>query len=153
MRDKSKFSQPEEMDLWVLISKVRKQLLTVSDRELRKSDISTVQLGILHALYNASEAGITPNLSDLARWIMRQHNTVSVMLTGMEKRGLVQLERNPAKKKGLKITITDKGSKLYEEMMEKRKAVPAIIGSLTVRERKQLKSLLEKLDEKSRLIL
>ena len=77
---KDTIGQDEEIELWALISQVRKELLTASDRELRRFGVSTVQLGILHALNNAYEAGVSPSLSDLSRWVIRKHNTVSVIL-------------------------------------------------------------------------
>ena len=139
----------KELDLWLLISRVRKELLMASDRELKRSGLTSVQMGILHALYKANESGVSPNLSDLARWVIRQHNTVSVMLTSMEKRGLVQIERG-APKKGMRITITEKGAHLYLEVMAKRKAVPSILGSLTPKEQQRLRVLLLKLDQGAR---
>lgn len=146
-------SQPEEIELWVLISQVRKEILMASDRELKRFGVSTVQLGILHALYTAQEAGVSPNLSDLSRWVMRKHNTVSVILNSMEKRGLVLLERTSQRKRTVQVSITEKGRALYEAHMNNRKAVPQILGSLTQQERDQLVTLLKKLDLKSREIL
>ena len=139
----------EEMDLWFLISRVRKEMLMASDRELKRYKLSSVQMGILHALYNAHESGFSPNLSDIARWVFRQHNTVSVMLSTMEKKGLVTLERTPPPR-SMKIDITDQGIQIYKEAMSKRKAVPAILRSLSSKERDQLKKILNKLDLKAR---
>jgi DNA-binding MarR family transcriptional regulator len=146
-------SQDEEVELWALLSQVRKELLTASDRELRRFGVSTVQLGILHALNNAYEAGVSPSLSDLSRWVIRQHNTVSVILGGMEKRGLVELDRTSQRKRTLRINITEKGRDLYAEHMKNRKNIPQILGSLSLEERDQLRTLLRKLDQKSRDIL
>ena len=145
-------SGEEELELWILISRVRKELLVASDRELRRFGLSSVQMGILHALYKARQSGVLPNLSDLSRWVIRQHNTVSVMLTSMEKRGLVQLERS-SQKRSVRISITDKGYDLYEEVMGKRKAVLGILGSLSPKEREKLRDLLTKMDQKARDIL
>lgn len=142
----------EEMDLWFLISRVRKELLMASDRELKRYNLSSVQMGILHALYNAHESGLSPNLSDLARWVIRQHNTVSVMLSAMGKKGLVTLERTTPPK-GMRIDITDQGIELYKEAMSKRKAIPLIVGILSQKERDQLKRILNKLDLKARDVL
>ncbi len=146
-------SQDEEVELWALLSQVRKELLTASDRELRRFGISTVQLGILYALNNAYEAGVSPSLSDLSRWVIRQHNTVSVILGGMEKRGLVQLDRTSRPKRTVQISITEKGQELYYQHMKNRKNIPQILGSLSPEERDQLRTLLRKLDQKSRDIL
>ncbi len=140
--------EEDELDLWILISRVRKKLLMASDRELKRSGLSSVQMGILHALYSAHQVGVSPNLSDLSRWVIRQHNTVSVMLTSMEKRGLVQIERS-ATRKGMRINITEEGARLYRQAMEKRRAIPEILGSLSSKERRQLKAILNKLDQKA----
>ncbi|MBT4512350.1 MAG: winged helix DNA-binding protein [Chloroflexi bacterium] len=124
-------SQDEEAELWALLSQVRKELLTASDRELRPLGVSTVQLGILHALKTAYEAGVSPSLSDLSRWVIRQHNTVSVILDGMEKRGLVQLDRTSQPKRTVRISITEKGQDIYNQHMHNRKNIPQILGSLS----------------------
>ena len=147
-------NQDEEYELWILISQVRKELLTVSDRELkRRFGISTVQLGILYALNNAYEAGIIPSLSNLSRWVMRKHNTVSVILAGMEKRDMVKLDRGLEGKRSVRVRITDNGLSLYQDITQKRKHIRQILGSLTPEERDQLKTLLGKLENKSRDIL
>lgn len=150
---KDTIGQDEEIELWALISQVRKELLTASDRELRRFGISTVQLGILYALNNAYEADVSPSLSDLSRWVTRKHNTVSVILGGMEKRGLVQLDRTSQPKRAVQIRITAKGREVYHQHMKNRKAIPQILGSLSPEERDQLRTLLRKLDQKSRDIL
>ncbi|MCP4612808.1 MAG: winged helix DNA-binding protein [Planctomycetes bacterium] len=146
-------TQDEEYEIWILIAQVRKELLMVSDRELKRLGISSVQLGILYALNNAYNAGISPSLSDLSRWVNRQHNTVSVILGGMEKRGLVQLDRTSQPKRTVRISITEKGMTLYDQHMQNRKNIPQILGSLSPEERDQLRTLLRKLDQKSRDIL
>lgn len=147
-------NQDEEYELWTLISQVRKELLMVSDRELkRRFGISSVQLGILYALNNAYEAGISPSLSDLSRWVLRKHNTVSVILNGMEKRDLVNLERGLDGKRSVRVHITENGRSLYHDTLQKRKHIKQILGNLTPEERDQLKAILRKLDHKSRDIL
>lgn len=147
-------SQDEELDLWMLLSQVRKELLMVSDRELKKRfGISTVQLGILVALYNAHEAGVSPSLSDLSRWVIRKHNTVSVILGGMESRGLVRVERGSEGKRSVIVHITDSGRELHDDIQQKRRHIREILGVLTPEERQILTALLRKLDQKSREIL
>jgi len=147
-------SQDEEIELWMLLSQVRKELLMVSDRELKKRfGISTVQLGILAALYTAHEAGVAPSLSDLSRWVIRKHNTVSVTLTGMETRGLVRIERGSEGKRSVIVHITDSGRELYDHIQQKRKHIREILGALNPEERRSLAGLLRKLDQKSREIL
>ena len=146
-------SKDDEIELWALISQVRKELLTASDRELKRLGISTVQLGILHALNNAYEAGVSPSLSDLSRWVVRQHNTVSVILSGMEKRELIQLDHDSKRQRTLRISITEKGRDIYHQHMSNRKNIPLILGSLSPEERDQLRIILRKLDQKSRDIL
>ena len=79
--------------------------------------------------------------------------TVSVILDGMEKRGLVQLERASQHGRSVRISITEKGLALYDQHMKNRKNIPQILGVLSGEERNQLGALLKKLDQKSRDIL
>ena len=144
----------EEFEVWLLLSQVRKELLMASDRELKKRfGISTVQLGIIHALYAADEAGISISLSDLSRQVLRKHNTVSVILNGMEERGLIKIERDNENRRSISISLTDDGRAVFRETEAKRKNIKLIIGSLTAKERAQLVALLKKIDQKARDIL
>lgn len=152
--EKREITTQEQLSVWMLLSQVRKELLMVSDQELKKRfGVSTVQMGVLYALNEASESGITPTISDLARSILRKHNTVSVILRGMEKRGLITMDRSHKGKRNVTVRITEKGQEIFTAIEGKRENIKTIIGSLTVKERQQLITLLQKLDRQSRDIL
>ncbi|MFO8101801.1 MAG: MarR family transcriptional regulator [Dehalococcoidia bacterium] len=152
--EKKRITTEEELGVWMLLSQVRKELLMASDQELKKRfGISTVQLGILYALNNAAESGIAPSISDLARSILRKHNTVSVILAGMEKRGLIKMERLNKGKRSVTVHITEEGRDIFDAIEARRKNIKEIIGTLSARERRQLINLLQKLDRQAREIL
>jgi len=139
-------SPEEEYRLWTLLSQVNDGMLRARDIELKRFDISTVQVAILYAV---KSLGGSPTPSEISQWVFRKPHTVSAALERMEKHGLVKLTRNTSGKRQVRVSMTSRGEEIYRLQHRRRKVIPAILGSLTPAEREQLRKLMERLRQKT----
>lgn len=139
-------SPDEEYRLWTLLSQVNDGMLRARDNELKRFDISTVQVAILYAVKNL---GGSPTPSEISQWVFRKPHTVSAALERMERHGLVKLTRNTRGKRQVRVEMTARGEEIYRLQHRKRRVIPAILGSLTPEERDYLRILLDRLRQKT----
>jgi len=87
---------------------------------------------------------------DLSKWLLRNLNTVSTLISKMGKEGLVEKTKNKEDGK-VYVTLTQKGSDEWNKASER--AIFLTFSVLSQKERKQLKVLLKKLRTRARNIL
>jgi len=134
-------------NLFVILDQTRDTLIRAVELELRQSEINFAQARILHSL-TQKKNGMTQG--DLSEWHLRNLNTVSTLISRMEKEGLVKKTKN--KKDGrVYVTLTQKGSEVWDEVSER--AIFLTFSVLSEKEKKQLKALLKKLRTEARNIL
>ncbi|MBM3133257.1 MAG: winged helix-turn-helix transcriptional regulator [Chloroflexi bacterium] len=135
--------------MWVLLSEVAKGLRMAIEKDLAPLSVSSMQVGVMYALHMMKDSGVTPTPSSISRWLSRKPHTVSALLERMEKQDLVSLHRDSSGKGPVRVELTEKGKRIYQEAGEKSTALATIFGSLSANQRKQLRALLGKLDQKS----
>lgn len=123
-----------------LISKVRHYMNRSRQKELNTYNISPGQARILFILFNL---GHKPSLTELSKHTDRQINTLSQLITKMEKNGLVRKVRETPKSSLISFEITKKGIETYQNSA-KANSVDKTMSVLTEDERQQLISLLKK---------
>jgi len=96
---------------------------------------------VLFFVKNA-KAPATP--AEISRWLFREPNTVSQLLTRMEKQGLIRKAKDLERKNLVRITLTEKGEEAYQGQTEMR-VISKILSSLSPKERDKLGSYLKKL--------
>jgi DNA-binding MarR family transcriptional regulator len=139
-------SPDEEYRLWTLLSQVNDGMLRARDNELKQFGMSTVQVAILYAVKNL---GGSPTPSEISHWVFRKPHTVSATLDRMERHGLVRLTRNAKGKRQVRVGMTAKGEEVYRLQHRGRRVIPSILGSLSHPEREQLRTLLDRLRQKT----
>ncbi len=135
-------SPGEEYELWSLLGQVNDGMLRARDNELRQFGISAVQVAILHAI---KTLGHPPTQSEIARWVVRKPHTVAAALERMERQGLITQVRSAGGRREVKVEVTQKGEEAYRRQHRQRRVIPAILSSLTPRERDLLRATLKKL--------
>lgn len=134
-------------NLFIILDQTRDTLVRAVELELRQSGINFAQARILHSLTQAKN-GMTQG--DLSEWHLRNLNTVSTLISKMEKEGLVKKTKN--KKDGrVYITLTQKGSEVWDKVTER--AIFLTFSVLSEEEKTQLKVLLRKMRTEARHIL
>jgi DNA-binding MarR family transcriptional regulator len=114
-------------------------IIRARELELAQYGITREQMSILHALL-ISDGSAT--IDEIGTIIVRQHNSVSTIVSRMSKLGLVKKERMPHEKK-FRVLITEKARKTVSAIP--RKSIEMIFNCLTVEEKVQLATHLEQL--------
>ena len=116
-------------------------LAMVAD-SLSEANLVPLQYGTMTYLNKETgEPGI--DQVGLAARLGIDRNNVGVILTGLEKRGLVERRVDPADQRARRLYLTAKGEKLYQQLQPLNSAAnERILASLSVRERELLLDLL-----------
>ena len=82
--------------------------------------------------------------AQIAYFIFRKQNTVSVNVKRMEKQGLLKKNINRNRKNGVTLSLTKKGEAIYKKTLD-REPINNIMSSLSPKQIEQLSSYLETL--------
>lgn len=110
--------------------------------ELKPYKLSVIATGLLYIL-KASAEPVT--LGELSRWLFRKPHSISELVTRMAKQGLVTKTADPQKKKGVRVSITEKGDQILSQYMEEMQVIRRVMSSLSEEETKYFKACLEKI--------
>jgi DNA-binding MarR family transcriptional regulator len=114
---------------------------TIVASELDELGIYPRQYGLMLVL--ASEGPLSQG--ELAEWVRTDRTTMVALVDGLEERGFVRRERNPADRRAYRLLLTDQGRRaITRGKALMRRAEKQLLGSLTERERRQLIELLGK---------
>ena len=138
---KSILSSDQDYKLWVLLYQTRDALLKARKQELKRYGISPMRTAVLFVIQAIGNKA-TP--AEISRWLFREPNSVSEILSRMEKAGLVRKVRDLGRNNSVRVAITEKGQQaLYQAT--KTESIHRIVSSLSEEERQQLRSLLKTL--------
>jgi len=125
-------------DLWLLMGKIHHKRMLLRQKELKEYNIPTRQLYMLQLI---RDLGPKTTISEIAKTVEREVESISRQMVSMEKDGLITRTRVSPKSRLLKIELTEKGSQLAK-ISGKSKAMDKIISVLNTEEQQKLYSLL-----------
>jgi len=125
-------------DLWLLMGKIHHKRILLRQRELNEYNIPTRQLFMLQII---RDLGSKATISEMAKTVEREVESISRQMVSMEKDGLIKRTRVSPKSRLLKIELTERGIKLAK-ISGKSKAMDKIISVLNTEEQQKLYSLL-----------
>jgi DNA-binding MarR family transcriptional regulator len=99
-------SQNLVLKLWFLLHQVRDVIMSCEDQVFGKQKLTTERYLVL-ALTKLSDGHVRP--VDLARWLGRSPNSVSMLVDRMVKAGLVRRVRSRGDRRALQLIVTSKG--------------------------------------------
>jgi MarR family transcriptional regulator, organic hydroperoxide resistance regulator len=137
----TKTSRQKEGQLWTLLNQTHHAMWRARERELDGIDISMIQSGVLFLVSTIDEP-VTPAM--LSRYLYREPHTISGLLGRMEKQGLVKRVRDLKRKNQVRVELTQKGKKAYQQQ-NKAGVVNKIVTNLSQEERANMSVYLEKL--------
>jgi DNA-binding MarR family transcriptional regulator len=140
-------SEDPFFNMFVLYITTGDAITNAAELELAQYGVNFPQARILFML-NRENRPVT--IQELSQWVLRELNSVSILINKMETAGLVQKTRIPGDKKTY-ISLTDGGSELFNRITSK--APDMIFSALTDSERKELETYLKKLLKKARNLL
>jgi MarR family transcriptional regulator, organic hydroperoxide resistance regulator len=134
--------QKENRDftLWAMIIRTRDAIFKARDNELSQYGITAVEA---RALYIISLIGEQATPAMISRWMLREHNTVTALLTRMEKKGFITKTKDPEKLNSWRIALTKKGMEAYQNSLI-REAISEVFTVLTNEEREVVINSLQK---------
>jgi len=141
---KNHLPSDDDFNLWMLLNQVRHITYLAMQKEHRHYGISTMRAIVLFYIKTIETIKGKATPAEISRWMLRAPHTVSSILTGMEKAGLVSKVKDPVKKSEVNVTLTEKGNQAYKQSL-KRKSLGGIFSCLSAEERQQLDSSLKKL--------
>jgi DNA-binding MarR family transcriptional regulator len=112
------------------------------------ADLSGPRMGILMRLLAEEERGNHQGIrpTRLSHYQNVKKNTVSSLLSGLEEQGLIERTIDAEDKRGFNIRITPAGrERIISSMPERVRLINELTAVLTVAEKQQLITLLEKL--------
>lgn len=136
------------INLSVLLIQTVDTITKAIELELNQYKISFPEARILFMLVKENKA-VTFN--EISEWVLRELNSVSVLVTKMEAAGLVEKIRKPGDKKTY-VLLTEKGADLYNNKITE-KAQHMIFTILTDDQRQQFEGLLKILRNRARNLL
>jgi MarR family transcriptional regulator, 2-MHQ and catechol-resistance regulon repressor len=137
-------SENEVRALNALITLVRAaEAVTVNlHRDLGGKRLTSSQFGVLEALVHLGPLC----QGELALKLLRSGASVTSVVEGLEKRGLVARQRTVEDKRFVRVALTGKGRKLIQEIFPAHAArVARLFGALTGAEQEDLRRLCRKL--------
>jgi MarR family transcriptional regulator, organic hydroperoxide resistance regulator len=130
--------------MWGLIHQLRHAIYQIVKKELKSFGLSPAKTTTLFVIKYSDEQ-LSPG--EIAKLQLRSHNSVSVMIDGLAKDGLVKKTQDPNRKNVVRVALTEKGEQACNLAM-KSETIPRIFSCLTKEESKQLISSLEKVLDK-----
>ena len=130
------------LSTYVKLLRAAQTLQTLSIRHLAEHDLSPSQFAVLEALHHVGPLC----LSDLAHKVLMTGGNITMVVTNLEKHGLVK--RIPGKQDRRYITaeITSTGSRLMERIFPAHsRGIASLMSALTAGEQRQLGNLCRKL--------
>ncbi len=123
-------------------------MIRLRDREVRHLGITSMQGGVLWVLRTLEKEGTRATPAEISRRLSRQPPTTLALLDRLVKLGLITTESIEGRRQVL-VRLTDKGRETYRAYAAKREVIPRVISSLSVDERRQLRTGLVKLRQKA----
>ena len=105
-------------------------------------DVTPQQYNVIAILYEAGPL----STSDILEWMLEKNAGVSRLVDRLVKKELVSKAPNPTDKRLIKVNLTDRGKKIYDQIKKQVHRLDQHSSNLTEQEMEQLVSLLVKLN-------
>lgn len=137
-----------ETNLYILLDQVASLITNAIELEIKHLHITQPQARVLTMLSREDKPA---TIEELAKWTLKEFNSVSTLINRMEKKGLIKKVKKPGDLKTY-VILTEKGSELYHKKVTER-SIHLILEKLTSQEKIQLESILKKLRDTTRDLL
>lgn len=143
---KFQFENPDK-GVWVLLRQVHNLVSRCEDQVFSKHGLTTEQHGVLMAIKHINGP---VRITDIARWLDRSVNSVSMIVDRMVKAGLLRRTRDRKDRRTVFVTITSKAEKAYiPATVAGWELVQEILSSLSDEDKLTLVKLLETIRDKT----
>lgn len=137
---------PSAAEACLTLLRTASDVMLALDAHFTRHDISQGRFGILMTLARTGDGHRTP--AELAERLSCTRATVTGLLDGLERDGLVERRPSTDDRRRIDVTITKMGRVFLETMLPDHfRRVAALMSALSEKERRSLITLLAKVDE------
>ena len=130
------------LSMWVKLARAHDTFAKKTYEDIRSYGLTTAQFGVLECLGHLGPL----TLGELCRKQLVSGGNMTVVVDNLEKEGLVGRVQSKEDRRSIRVELTTKGKKLFDEIFVKHaKCVTGLAGSLTEKEQEELARLLKKL--------
>ncbi len=132
----------KDHNLWVLLLNTKEAMVAARTKDLSRCGITHMEAGVLSVVQNMEETRCAEaTVAEIARWLFRKPNTISTLISRMERKGLVERVSDLGRKNLVRVALTEKGRGIYERS-NATPYVKNVFSSLSADQRAQLWSIL-----------
>ena len=132
---------------WILLRQTYISVSKCEEAAFAKVGITLQQYKVLMAIKYINDP-VTP--TDVARWLDRNSNSITLIIDRMEKDGLVERVRNLRDRRALRLVITPKGQEIFDRAtMPGWELMKRLMSCFSGEELQTFDRLMEKLREKA----
>jgi DNA-binding MarR family transcriptional regulator len=136
------------VNLYILLDQTNSLVTNAVELEIKHLRVTQPQVRILTML-SREDKPVT--LDELAKWTLKEFNSVSTLINRMENKGLVKKIKKDGDLK-THVVLTEKGSDLYHTKVTER-SIHLIFDHLSELEKQQLDAILKNIRDKTRDLL
>jgi DNA-binding MarR family transcriptional regulator len=136
------------VNLYILLDQTNSLVTNAVELEIKHLRVTQPQVRILTML-SREDKPVT--LDELAKWTLKEFNSVSTLINRMENKGLVKKIKKDGDLK-THVVLTEKGSDLYHTKVTER-SIHLIFDHLSELEKQQLDVILKNIRDKTRDLL
>ena len=136
-----------DLGAWVLLRQARNLAMKCEDKVFDEHGLTTEQHAVLMAIKHISGP---VRITDIARWLDRSVNSVSMIIDRMVKADLVKRTRDRKDRRTVFVTVTSQAEKAYVPATAAGWGlIQEILSPLSVEDKRTLVRLLETLRDKT----
>jgi MarR family 2-MHQ and catechol resistance regulon transcriptional repressor len=129
------------LDVYIKLSRAAEAVTARINGYLKNENLTISQFGVLEAIYHLGPM----RQNQLGEKILKSGGNMTMVIDNLEKRGLVQRERNPNDRRSIIVHLTETGQMLIDALFPRHvQIVVKEIGVLTPEEQVQLAALCKK---------
>lgn len=129
------------LEVYIKLSRAAEAVTTRINAYLKDENLTISQFGVLEAIYHLGPM----HQNQLGEKMLKSGGNMTMVIDNLEKRGLVQRERNPNDRRCVVVQLTEAGRELIEGLFPRHvQIVVNEIGVLTPQEQTQLAALCKK---------
>ena len=139
----------ENYNLWVMFLQTRDVAWAARTKDLAKYNLAATEAAVLNFVQLIERTvDRQATIAEISRWLFRKPNSMSELLSRMEKKGLVRKIHDLDRKNLVRVEMTEKGRQAYM-YAARLTSIHRIMSSLSEDEHHRLSLLLGKLCEKA----
>ena len=135
-------SQVRALNAFITLARASEAVVARLQRDLAGKRLTTSQFGVIEALFHLGPLC----QGELGGKLLRSGASMTSVVEGLEKRGLVVRQRTEEDKRFVRVALTGKGRRLIQEIFPAHvETVTRLFSLLTEEEQEQLRRLCRKL--------